>query len=341
MAAVNKAKPNVISWNINGMKSKKDRFDILMKNKQFDIVLLQETKLGEKKKVEDVLAGMNSMEIRSESEEGQSDLENEYEEGQSESENEDEEEDLTAGKKRCSGSKEGQSESEYEVKKQSKEEDIEEEVYVIKDLTTHQTYQGPNKIQQRIMYTANLHSRSRGVAILVNKQHKCLKAYSEYGDFAWVYIEIDDQKYTFVSVYYHRDERDLMSRIHQSFLTHEPQWTKSKLVIGGDFNTTLVPSVDLEKRKENQEHTPRRVKMDKFIRDVKLEGVKLIDVWRRKNGPKKQFTYSCKRHISRLDYVFMLERDYQYVQTCEIPNEVEYTMSDHYPVVLTMQFKNE
>ncbi|KAA0710120.1 hypothetical protein E1301_Tti023043 [Triplophysa tibetana] len=270
---------------------------------------------------EDLAAGMNSMKIGSESEEGQSGSKNEVEEEQSESENEVEEEqsesekegeekDLAGGKKKCSESK----------------------FYSIKDLITKEIFQEPNIIQQPIMYTGNLHSRSKGVAILVNKPHKCLKAYSEGGDFVWVYIEINGQKYTFVSVYYHKDERDLMSRIHQSFLIHEPKaWKESNLVIGGDFNTRLYP-VDVNR--PNFKKSQRKEEVKEFMKVREL-----IDVWRQKKEAEKQFTYSCKEHISRLDYVFMLKRDCECFRNCVIPYEDKYKISDHYPVVLTTQFK--
>ncbi|KAA0710121.1 hypothetical protein E1301_Tti023042 [Triplophysa tibetana] len=317
MAEVNKTELKVISWNVNGMKVKEDRINKLMKKKKFDIVLLQETHYGEKKKttkVEDLVRGMESVKIRSKSEEEQSASENEEE--KSESENEDEEKDLAGGEKKCSESK----------------------FYTIKDLITKEIFQEPNIIQgdQPIMYTGNLHSRSSGVAILVNKPHTCLKAYSEGGDFAWVYIDIDGQKYTFVSVYYHENESGLMLRIHQSFLIHEPKaWKESNLVIGGDFNTRLYP-VDV--KRPNFKNSERNEEVKEFMKVGKL-----IDVWRQQNEAEEQFTYSCKEHISRLDYVFMLERDYKYVklQSCVIPYEVDYTISDHYPVVLTTQFKNK
>ncbi|XP_056597812.1 uncharacterized protein LOC130415858 [Triplophysa dalaica] len=178
------------------------------------------------------------------------------------------------------------------------------------------THSEPGVKQGPVLYQTHSDSQSRGVAILVNKSHNCLKAYSEGGDFAWVYIDIDKKKYTFVSVYYHKDESGLMLRIHQSVLIHEPKaWTESILVIGGDFNTTLDPELDLAK--PNLTHVTRRNEINEFIQDVKL-----VDVWREKNGGKKiQYTYSCKDPISRLDYVFMLKRDYEYVVNCVIPGE--------------------
>ncbi len=51
-------------------------------------------------------------------------------------------------------------------------------------------------------------SDSRGIAIIINKPHNCLRAFCEDGDYAWVHVEIDNLKYTFVSVYYHPDAND-------------------------------------------------------------------------------------------------------------------------------------
>ncbi|KAA0710115.1 hypothetical protein E1301_Tti018905 [Triplophysa tibetana] len=145
-----------------------------------------------------------------------------------------------------------------------------------------------------VLYKTHFHSRSRGVAILVNKQHNCLKAYSEGGDFAWVYIEIDGQKYTYVSVYYHKDESGLMLRILHSFLIHEPKaWTESILVIGGDFNTTLDPKLDLAK--PNKAHRPRRKKINEFVGIVKL-----VDEWNNLIASLDKNDETCKDMMTAL-----------------------------------------
>ncbi len=204
--------------------------------------------------------------------------------------------------------------------------------YIVETLQ-NQTCIKPGRSDKHKIYLTKFCSKSRGVAILVNKQHKCLKAFCEGGDYAWVYVEIDNQKFTFVSAYYHSKEKsNLMLRILCSFLTHGSeafQWP----VIGGDFNTTLNYKLDKGSAKDSTEHKTHR----KNILEI-MEIMKLKDVWREKHPNEKVYTFSCKKPMSRLDYVLMLQKHMPCVQNCDIWQDKDkvQNLSDHYPVKLTL-----
>ncbi|XDV33463.1 hypothetical protein PO909_003868 [Leuciscus waleckii] len=156
---------------------------------------------------------------------------------------------------------------------------------------------------------------------------------SASGDYAWVCVEIDNQKYTFVSVYYHsKESSNLMLRIVCSFLTQGSAFFHMP-VIGGDFNTTLDYILDKDSTKDSAVHKTRRKSILEIMKILDLQ-----DVWREKHPHEKVYTYSCKTPMSRLDYVFMLEKDLPCVQNCDIWQDKE--LSDHYPVRLTLTMKH-
>ncbi len=267
----------ILSWNINGLKSKlKDKkkklFEIFDK---YDVLLLQETKIGKpnqgsKKKDDDW--GKITMEL---SDKGYA----------------------------CENLEDLEFNEDEEQKKIPK-----------------------------TMYMTYFSSNNKGVAILINKPHILLSADCEGGDYAWVHVEIDKQKYTFVSVYCcGRDSKlnlNLMFKIFCSFLTDESDAFKSRLVIGGDFNTTLDPALDANK--EMKGHAARRERLNDFMSIAKLS-----DVWRKENSSQREYTYHHYNGTkSRLDYVFMLENDVNCVRHCKIRNEI--ALSDHFPVSLTL-----
>ncbi|KAK7153541.1 hypothetical protein R3I94_007046 [Phoxinus phoxinus] len=201
------------------------------------------------------------------------------------------------------------------------------------------------ELRTETMYMTYFSSSSKGVGILVNKPHTLLKAFSKGGDYAWVHVEIDRQKYTFVSVYYHRVYPhlicNLMLEIFYSFLTKGLDAFTCRLVIGGDFNTTLDPKLDATTG--NSKHTARRKKLNEFLRIMKLS-----DVWREMHHEDRKYTHTytyknkdkeVKTTKSRLDYVFVSKDDVKYVKSCEILDDID--LSDHSPVSLTLNYTND
>ncbi|XP_067299100.1 uncharacterized protein [Pseudorasbora parva] len=306
----------VLSWNINGVKAKlkKQKAALLDIFDQYDILLLQETKIGKKQGKPD---------------------------------------------------KKGNADQDWNT--------INEaflEKYTLVELED-QTYRGRSVSPQKTVYMTYFSSSSEGVAILINKPHTLLKGYSEGGEYAWVHVQIGDQKYTFVSVYYRGRGPNLighlMLKIIYSFLTDGSDAFKHRPVIGGDFNTTLDPRLDANNK--NSKHAPLRKTLNDFMSIMKLS-----DVWRKKHEGARIYTYVDNKEIknkpenepngpesesesepenehknepnetesepimSRLDYVFMLEKDVNDVNSCEILGEI--TLSDHSPVSLTLNYPN-
>lgn len=273
----------VISWNVNGLKAKlnsKQRNEELLKIiEEYDIVLLQETHIGEKDKNKE--AKSNAAKEEQKEEEGESDIE--------------------------------KIKREYEGR------------YHVVELDS------PNELNntvknEKTMYVTCFSSRRRGVAILINKPHICLSASCNDGNYAWVHAEIDCEKYTLLSVYYHsRETADLMDSM--STLLKKESGFQNKLVIGGDFNTSL--NSDLDVKKENSAHEAQRARLVKFMNDNELS-----DVWREMHT-NRQYTFSTQKPMSRLDYILMLTKDLSYVESCEINEDI--CLSDHFPVTLTLK----
>uniref|UniRef100_A0A8C1ZIR7 Endonuclease/exonuclease/phosphatase domain-containing protein n=1 Tax=Cyprinus carpio TaxID=7962 RepID=A0A8C1ZIR7_CYPCA len=149
-----------------------------------------------------------------------------------------------------------------------------------------------------------------GVAILINKPHTRLEAICEGGDYAWVHAGTGNQKYTFVSVYYHSGDDhlicDLMVKIFSSFLRSGSEAFKCRPVFGGDFNTTL------DDQDVKNAHGPRRKRLIRFMSILQLS-----DVWKEMHkgesrSESERYTHSCSKPISRLDYFFMLNQDLKY-----------------------------
>lgn len=295
----NQTQLKVISWNINGLKEKlKDAKKTKKLQNMFavyDIVLLQETHLGKKNDNEKKLATKGDEEVNN----------SEGVMSGTDSENQDEE----------------------------KVSDFFKECGCIVETLQNSSYQDNQDSKEPTIYITNFSSKSRGVAILVNKQHKCLKKKYDGGDYAWVYVEIDKQKYTFVSVYYHSKEKsNVMLRILCSFLTHGSE-VFQRPIIGGDFNTTLHYRLDKKSVKDSTVHKSRRKSILEIMKILRLE-----DVWRKKHPCEKLYTFSCKKPMSRLDYVFMLKKDLPHVQNCDIwqDEDIDPELSDHYPIKLTL-----
>ncbi|RXN24120.1 hypothetical protein ROHU_022330 [Labeo rohita] len=276
MASAEEDGIKILSWNINGLKSKFKKQEVFDTFNEYDVVLLQETKIG----------------------------------------------------KPDTGTKKKDDDDWKIIKKLSDEEYALEK---LEDLEFNE-----DETQQETMYMTYFSSNSRGVAILINKPHTLLSAFSEGGDYAWVHVDIGNQKYTFVSVYCcGRDQNlicNVMLKIFYSFLTNAVDALNSRLVIGGDFNTTLDPKLDANK--EIKAHSAGRARLTECMTITKLS-----DIWRKKNDSKRKYTYFHNNETkSRLDYVFMLKKDENYVINCDIHNEIK--LSDHSPVSLTLKVNN-
>ncbi len=123
---------------------------------------------------------------------------------------------------------------------------------------------------------------------------------------------------------------NVMLKIFFNFLTDRfDAFNKSRLVIGGDFNTTLDPALDANR--PNKLHAAKRARLTDFMRIVKLS-----DVFREKNPRSRKCTYHHDNGTeSRLDYVFMPKKDLDCVKNCNICSDID--LSDHFPMELTLK----
>ncbi len=175
-----------------------------------------------------------------------------------------------------------------------------------------------------------------GTAILVKKRPD-FEYISHERDNCGTYVvlkcKLEGQRYTLVSVYNHDTDTktlDKLSRYLQSMTT-------GLLVIGGDFNTVLNPFIDKKcktrNNKKNGNHCKLLLSVEKFMKSLQL-----VDVWRRKNPIKQDYTYYIKDSpVSRLDYFFVPEECMWRVRSCDIRNSER---PDHQPVSLELEINN-
>ncbi|KTG43767.1 hypothetical protein cypCar_00023669 [Cyprinus carpio] len=107
--------------------------------------------------------------------------------------------------------------------------------------------------------------------------------------------------------------------------------TTGLLVIGGDFNTVLNRFIDKKWNKiTNSTHSKLLLFVEKFMKSLQL-----VDIWRRKNPIKQDYTYYIKDSpASRLDYFFIPEECMWRVRSCEIRDLEMNENKDHQPVSL-------
>ncbi|XP_056124293.1 nuclear GTPase SLIP-GC-like [Rhinichthys klamathensis goyatoka] len=186
------------------------------------------------------------------------------------------------------------------------------------------------KDEWHIFYT-KFTSSSKGSAILVRKTLD-FKYISDEKDNSGAYVvlkcKLKGQPYTLVSVYNHHTDTktlDKLSRYLQSMTT-------GLLVIGGDFNTVLNRFIDKKWNNLtiNSSHSKLLLFVEKFMKSLQL-----VDVWRRKNPIKQDYTFYIKDSpVSRLDYFFVPEECMWLVGVCEIRDSGKSENKDHRPVSL-------
>ncbi|XP_026087681.1 uncharacterized protein LOC113062213 isoform X2 [Carassius auratus] len=185
------------------------------------------------------------------------------------------------------------------------------------------------KDEWHIFYTKYT-SSSKGTAILVRKSLD-FEHISDEKDNCGAYVvlkcKLKGQPYTLVSVYNHHTDTktlDKLSRYLQSMTT-------GLLVIGGDFNTALNRFIDKKWNKITKStHSKLLLFVEKFMKSLQL-----VDIWRRKNPMKQDYTYYIRDSpVSRLDYFFIPEECMWRVKSCDIRDLEMNENKDHQPVFL-------
>ncbi|XP_059365194.1 uncharacterized protein LOC132104034 isoform X1 [Carassius carassius] len=180
-----------------------------------------------------------------------------------------------------------------------------------------------------IFYTKYTSSR-KGTAILVRKSLDFEHISNEKdncGAYVVLKCKLKGQPYTLVSVYNHHTDTktlDKLSRYLQAMTT-------GLLVIGGDFNTVLNRFID---KKWNKITNSTHSKLLSFVENF-MKSLQLVDIWRRKNPIKQDYTYYIKDSpVSRLDYFFIPEECMWRVRSCDIRDLEMNENKDHQPVFL-------
>ncbi|XP_016425152.1 uncharacterized protein LOC107753515 isoform X1 [Sinocyclocheilus rhinocerous] len=184
------------------------------------------------------------------------------------------------------------------------------------------------KNKWHIFYTK--YTSRKGSAILVRKTLD-FEYISDERDNCGTYVllkcNLVGQPYTLVSVYNHHTDTKTLDKL-SSYLQ---SMTTGLLVIGGDFNTVLNPFIDKKCNTSKKIKNGNQRKLLLFVKKF-MKSLQLVDVWRRKNPIKQDYTYYIKDSpVSRLDYFFVPEECMWRVRSCDIRNSER---PDHWPVSL-------
>lgn len=101
----------------------------------------------------------------------------------------------------------------------------------------------------------------------------------------------------------------------------------TNMIIGGDFNCYLSPSLDKE--------PPHQSKSGRALQNC-LEILNLLDGWKYINQNNKSYTFYSPPYLSfsRIDYIFISEHLAYVVEQSDIGS---IALSDHAPITLAMQ----
>ena len=146
-------------------------------------------------------------------------------------------------------------------------------------------------------------SNSCGVAILFKKGFDCTvlsKIEDPLGRYLILKAEIKDKLYVLINIYAPNKDKDIITFLNnlRTLLQNENLEDEENIIIGGDFNCLLNPSLD----KKGGTIVPRKsvIKTIDCLRDE----LDLVDIWRIKNPSLKSFTWSQNSPmiLCRLDY---------------------------------------
>ena len=146
-------------------------------------------------------------------------------------------------------------------------------------------------------------SNSRGVAILFKKGADCkihFKILDPLGRYVILKAEIEDKIYVLSNIYAPNKDTAIENFLNNLLMTLQKNNLdeEENIVIGGDFNCHLNPTMD----KKGGLLNPRKSVVT-TIQSLQEE-LDLIDIWRVKNPMEKSFTWSqnSPRVFCRIDY---------------------------------------
>uniref|UniRef100_A0A3P9KL10 exodeoxyribonuclease III n=1 Tax=Oryzias latipes TaxID=8090 RepID=A0A3P9KL10_ORYLA len=152
------------------------------------------------------------------------------------------------------------------------------------------------------IYLSHGSPRSAGVAIFLhNFDGKIVDHKSDTeGHWLMVNIEVDDTKYILVNIYGFNNRtknQKFFTNINHKIINWKQMYATDNIIVAGDFN--VVPD-------ENQDRYPTQHNSPRFNKIISefSNSLDLIDIWRRQNPNKLQYTWNNSQHSqrSRIDY---------------------------------------
>uniref|UniRef100_A0A3P9LQN6 exodeoxyribonuclease III n=1 Tax=Oryzias latipes TaxID=8090 RepID=A0A3P9LQN6_ORYLA len=148
------------------------------------------------------------------------------------------------------------------------------------------------KSQWGNIYLSHGSPRSAGGAISLH--------HFDEGHWLMVNIEVDDTKYILVYIYGFNNRtknQKFLTNINHKIINWKQMFAADKVIVAGDFN--VVPDENPD-RHPTQHNSPR---FNKIISEFS-NSLDLIDIWRRQNPNKLQYTWNNSQHSqrSRIDY---------------------------------------
>lgn len=178
-------------------------------------------------------------------------------------------------------------------------------------------------------FHSNFHSKSRGTAILI-KNNVCFNASKVEADSAGRYIivvgRLNNTPVVLANIYAPNWDD---STFFTGLFSRIPNIDTHHLILGGDLNCVLSPSLDRSSPK-----TIQPTKSTQVVNQL-LKTYGMNDVWRFRNPGRRIYSYYSSVHktFSRIDYFFLDNTFLPLVNKCKYQAIV---ISDHAPLSITL-----
>lgn len=176
-------------------------------------------------------------------------------------------------------------------------------------------------------------SQKGGVAILFSSDLNPQIIHTQLdleGRFAICHCKINDCELVLVNVYMPTADKESLQRSSLALLDENlSDYQEFNIILGGDFNVVLDPSLDRMSYKEKEiRNKVYHSELSSF-----LDGHALSDVWRLQFPNKRGYTWSRGSQCSRLDYLFVSN---SILNKCTAKRTLSVPYSDHDMVVIML-----
>lgn len=185
-----------------------------------------------------------------------------------------------------------------------------------------------NRFFPHAYHSTNSSGKSRGVSILISNrlpwQFQEVMADPE-GRYLFLIGRVGEAQFTLATLYAPNEQQDsFIKRTIQRLM----EYKVGQLILGGDFNVPLAPSVDTSSGTSSLPHSHR-----KRIAQT-LHNAHLIDIWRLQHSGERDYTFYSSPHkvYSRIDFFLLPHDQLHLVETTTLG---QITWSDHAPIHLT------